>query len=103
MADEEYERRLENLKQDVSELRSGLSGLIDDLRASKGEGESTMHHVSYGLNQGVDWVKDAVSGLRSSGQKAVENVQHKVEQRPLASLLMAFGVGMLLGRIMMRR
>ena len=104
MAEEEYERKLDSLRQDITELRSGLKGLLEDLKdISIHEGEDKMARAKQQLNQGVEWVKDAVDTIRSSGQKTIDNISHRVERRPVASVLTAFGAGLLLGRLFMRR
>ncbi len=93
MGQENLGQDLEALREDVTKLRSDLSQLAKSL-LDKGKSET-------------DTAKDRVmeelmSNLRSARDKssgAVGSVEHKIQEKPLMSLLIAFVVGLILGKL----
>ncbi|MGH7849381.1 MAG: DUF883 family protein [Thermodesulfobacteriota bacterium] len=93
MGQENLGQDLEALREDVTKLRSDLSQLAKSL-LDKGKSET-------------DTAKDRVmeelmSNLRSARDKSsetVESVEHKIQEKPLMSLLIAFVVGLILGKL----
>jgi ElaB/YqjD/DUF883 family membrane-anchored ribosome-binding protein len=90
MADSDLSKEIETLRADVAKLRTDLSGIAVSLK-DLGKGR-----VKEELRKGME-------GARDRGKKSVETVEQQIEQRPLLALLAAFGVGVVLGKILDRR
>lgn len=117
MIDEEvtYKRQLDELKQDIGDLKSDLKGLVDVFKTtSRGRMSDAKGRIAEMArdryerlqdltNRGVYNARRVAGRARDAGSRAVERVQDKVEERPITSVLIALGVGVLLGRILKRR
>lgn len=101
MPQQEYERRLDDLKDDVAEMKAVFKQIVADLKGTVGaKVDGRMNRVRDHLDQGIDWVREAWDAAYDRSHKAVEEVEQRVEEKPIASLLIAVGVGLLVGRLM---
>lgn len=90
------DRDVNNIKKDLTKLRGDIGALA----------RSVEHR---GLEE-VDHAKDAVLETLASGVESVRRHGHEAEQavakgvqaRPLTSLVIAFGAGILAGRLLLR-
>lgn len=93
MGQEDLGQDLEALREDVTKLRADLSQLAKALlEKGKSETDSAKDKV----------VEELMAGLRSArvrGNDTVESVEHRIQEKPLMSLLIAFFVGLLLGKL----
>ena len=104
MAEEEYEKRLDGLKKDVNELRVLLKDVAEGLKQERTEeGDLCMSTIRDGLGRCTEWVKERTDTLKSGGRKAISRMEHRVERKPIASVLTAVGVGFILGKVLTRR
>ena len=70
--------------------------------------EDNMHDLARSVSDTVDErsrqvreaVRDGYRGARRQGQRGVENVSGRIEEKPLSSVLIALGVGILIGKMM---
>jgi ElaB/YqjD/DUF883 family membrane-anchored ribosome-binding protein len=85
MADRSLEKEFDVLKNDLGTLKEDVS-TIAKLLAKKGQSQ---------LNEAVDTGKARV-------QAGVDVLEDQITARPLTSLLVAFGVGILLGKMTQR-
>ncbi len=83
---------IDELKAEVSSLKSDISDIADTLRKLSG-----------------DVVTDGRERLRQAGRQSREKaretwsaVEHEIEERPLTSLAAAFGIGFVLGKLLDR-
>jgi ElaB/YqjD/DUF883 family membrane-anchored ribosome-binding protein len=104
MADSDLSKEIETLRADVAKLRTDLSGIAVSLKdLGKGrvdEARSTLVELADSLKEEL---RKGMEGARDRGKKSVETVEQQIEQRPLLALLAAFGVGVVLGKILDRR
>ena len=95
---------LSQLRADFERLSETLSGLKQHLVGLGVEGARGLQDA--GLAQ-IDLLKreldDMSQQLRRQGRDALGQVEQSVRERPLASLLVAFGIGMVLSRLFGRR
>lgn len=91
---------LERLRADIATIRNDLRELLA-ATADVGRAGTTVAREK--IKTGVVEVKHAASVARQKGEEAVEGVQHTIQERPLTSVLIAFGLGLLIARIMDRR
>ncbi len=97
MGQENLGQDLDALREDVSRLRSDLSQLAKSL-LDKGKDETDAARDKV--------VEELMSNLRSArdkGNETVESLGHRIQEKPLMSLLVAFLAGLILGKIFERR
>lgn len=101
---EEIRAEVQNLKQDIGRHREDLGELLKSVRTEGGKRfeESRNRWREEAMNR-MDQFKDVVESARQYGHKACREAQKRIEQRPLATLLTAFGIGVIVGRILLRR
>jgi ElaB/YqjD/DUF883 family membrane-anchored ribosome-binding protein len=87
----------ERLSEGLGALRQHLVGLgVEGARGVQDAGLAQLDQVRRDLD-------DLSVQLRRQGRDALGEVERTVRERPLASLLMAFGAGMVLSRLFGRR
>jgi len=93
MGQEDIGQDLDALREDVTKLRADLSQLAKALlEKGKSETDSAKDKV----------VEELMAGLKTArvrGNDTVESVEHKIQEKPLMSMLIAFFVGLLLGKL----
>lgn len=94
---------LDKLKDDIAALRADLSSLT---RSMKAMGSSTVEGMqalgAEKLDELRSEIERASSEVHRKGKASVAEVERAVQERPLMSLLAAFGAGMLITRLMDR-
>lgn len=91
----------ENLKADFQALRSDVMGLVESL---KGSAAVKAKEVSADLLQSGEHVAqralDAVGTVKEKGSELASSLETQVKERPLMSILVAFGAGIVLSRML---
>jgi ElaB/YqjD/DUF883 family membrane-anchored ribosome-binding protein len=88
---------IEQLKEDLKKLSGTIVGLgRDGLEAAQSGGAEQ-------LRAWRDDVDDMASSLKKKGQHQVDLVEGQIRDKPLLTLLVAFGVGMLVSRFVGHR
>ena len=82
----------ETLKKDIEQLRNDLAALAKSYRAS---GEN---HAQAGL----DAARGKYDDLRREAGRHAQDVGSEIEARPFTSVLAAFGIGLVLGKLIGR-
>jgi ElaB/YqjD/DUF883 family membrane-anchored ribosome-binding protein len=94
---------LDELKDDVTKLRedtaAAVEKLIDVGREHAGETRDRIVDVA---QRWFNKLSGSFSGTEGAGRKGLEFVQETVENRPVTSVLVALGVGFLVGRLLDR-
>jgi len=80
------------LKADIERLKNDLSELAKSYRA---EGERR-------AQAGVDSAKDKYGELRDEAMRRKQDLGSEIESRPFTSVVAAFGVGLVLGKLIGR-
>jgi ElaB/YqjD/DUF883 family membrane-anchored ribosome-binding protein len=88
---------------DTSDADSDLTRIANDIQALKADLARLLEHVKSGAT-------DTVSGeasklyetLATEGQRQAAALAQSVEEKPLASVLIAFAIGFVGGRILLR-
>jgi ElaB/YqjD/DUF883 family membrane-anchored ribosome-binding protein len=100
MADPDLGAELEILKDDIAKLREDLAELTDALRdRDRGRGSEEKTSWAELAESLKEEVCRGLEGARERSKKSMETMEQQVEQRPLLSLLAAFGVGLFLGKL----
>jgi hypothetical protein len=83
--------------------RHDLDAIRDDLDALKADLGGLLKHVKSGAVDGVsDEAKRLYGKLAAQSGETLDTFARQVEEKPLASLLIAFGVGFIVSRIFSR-
>jgi ElaB/YqjD/DUF883 family membrane-anchored ribosome-binding protein len=101
MASRTMEDDLARLREEFDDLRSRLLDQSDSARDS----------ASRSLRDGAKALRESYGDARDSASQTIANVtrqsrdglatlEHRVEERPLTSLLVAFGIGLVVGRLL---
>jgi ElaB/YqjD/DUF883 family membrane-anchored ribosome-binding protein len=92
------------LKEDLAKLREDVAKLGADLRGLAGSGSTMAGRAAAAEGAKLrEEVEETVRSLLGRGGKVVEDATAQIEQRPLLSVLLAFAIGFILGRILERR
>jgi ElaB/YqjD/DUF883 family membrane-anchored ribosome-binding protein len=91
---------MEHLKKSFSQLRTDLTSLVG---SALGAGKTGAHVVKEHATAAVDGVKHKVSDLKDKGVETEKAIEQKIADHPLASVVIAFGVGFMLARIITRK
>lgn len=90
----------ETIVDDLSTLKRDIGRLMDQMKtgAVDGASEATQNL----LNQLNERASDIYDNLSDQGERSVKAISRQVEERPITSLLVAFGVGMIVSRLLSR-
>lgn len=80
------------IKKDMEALRSDLRDLAESFRAT---GEKR-------YQEGVDQARDKYNELRGEANRRTKEVGAEIEARPFTSVMAAFGIGLVLGKLIGR-
>lgn len=92
---------------DVARIKADLAKLGEDFRELFDAALDLGKHRAGGAREkfeyGVQELKHAAVAARAKGGAALDQAQSKIKERPVTSLLIAFGVGLIAGRLLMHR
>lgn len=98
------EQGWQNLKLDVTKLRADLAEIAQALvDAGKMEASEARSRMQEAAQQRLDDIRKKLDMAREQGKSVTDVVMQQVEEKPVVSLLVAFGAGMLMGSFMNRR
>ena len=97
-------QEMDNLKEDINRLRADLA---DILQTTKRQGQATAEGLKTkfrgeAMNR-MNQLKDILDSAKDYSYKAYNVAQRKVEDKPLASILTAFVVGLVVGKLFKNR
>ena len=97
MGQEKLGQDLETLKDDVTKLRADLSQIAKSLlEKGKNERDSAKDRVLEELSYDL-------RSARDKSRETVGTVEHKIQEKPFMSLLIAFLIGLVLGKAFDRK
>jgi len=80
------------LKKDMEQLKRDLSTLSDSVKQS----------ASQRAQAGVDSARGTYDDLKRQADRQAQDLGSEIEARPFASIFVAFGVGLVLGKLVGR-
>ena len=103
MAKEEYQKEMDTLKADISQLRTDMGELMERFREmgqervddTRSKARSEVERLREQLNQ-------AYEKARQEGREYYDTAQQRLEEHPMTSVGLAFGLGILIGKILSR-
>lgn len=97
------ERDFASIQQDIAQLRADVASLTDTLKdVSSRQAAGMAEAVRHGLDGAAQRVKGASQKLKAGAQDATETLQANVEEHPISSVLIALGLGVVVGMLMRR-
>jgi ElaB/YqjD/DUF883 family membrane-anchored ribosome-binding protein len=119
MANEkDYHEELNAIKSDIRQLRSDLRELMDTFKDNGREAahahaaqvgqtvsefaQERLGHLRNAATIGAAYIRQAAATARSYGKAAAHKTQVQLRQRPVTTLLVAMGIGVILGKIIGR-
>jgi len=88
---------VDTLKEDISRLKDDLAGIAETL-LEKGRAETGAAKERLSESLG-----DELQAARVKGIEKMESIEDQIREKPLMSLLIAFVVGLFLGKLFDRR
>ncbi len=96
MTTENIEGEFETLKEDLARLRADIANLSSALKDK----------TSGVVHEQIDDVRARIDNLAGEaklhGRQTLDDLTDRIEEKPLASVLIALGVGLLVGRLLDR-
>jgi ElaB/YqjD/DUF883 family membrane-anchored ribosome-binding protein len=93
MTSHDVEGEFGAVKDDLAKLRGDIANLSNALKELTSE---TVHERIDSLRDGIDRL---TGDAKLQSREALDDLTDRIEERPLTSVLLAFGVGLLLGRL----
>lgn len=102
MADRaELQKEIAVLKSDMGEIREHLATLVQTMKeVAKAEGGEAKARIEAETQSLAERLKTAVEEARGQGRRAYATLEQHIEERPIVSLAAAFGIGLLLGKLL---
>lgn len=97
MAEPKLDKDIENLKDNVAKLREDLKQVTQTL-LEKGKSETEV-----AKDRLIEELKSELDVAKAKGKETVESVESQIKEKPFMSLLIAFIVGLVLGKMFDRR
>lgn len=95
----EVKENFESLKDDFRKFREDMTELIHSLvDAGKQKGAKVGGRLKDAAEEGYEKVKDGAESVQQIGVNAKKSVESRIEENPLPSVLIAMGLGVLLGK-----
>tara|TARA_R110001606_G_scaffold149857_1_gene289878 strand:- start:268 stop:567 length:300 start_codon:yes stop_codon:yes gene_type:complete len=94
----------ETLKKDIEELRASMEKLTKDVSSiSQSLTDGLKDKASRAANNARESARNVASEIGTKGKQSAEAVEQTVRDKPLQSLVVAFGAGLLLAQLMRKR
>lgn len=93
MAQQNLDKDLESLKDSVASLKTDLSKISQTL-LDKGKSETEV-----AKDRLIEELKFELEAAKAKGKETVESVESQIQEKPFMSLLIAFIVGLVLGKL----
>jgi ElaB/YqjD/DUF883 family membrane-anchored ribosome-binding protein len=93
MSSHDVEGEFGTVKDDLAKLRADIANLSAALKDLTSE---TVHEQIDSLKGRIDHL---TSDAKLRGRQTMDNLADHIEERPVSSVLIAFGVGILIGRL----
>jgi ElaB/YqjD/DUF883 family membrane-anchored ribosome-binding protein len=93
MSSHDVEGEFGTVKDDLAKLRADIANLTAALKDLTSE---TVHEQIDSLKGRIDHL---TSDAKARGRQSLDDLADHIEERPVSSVLIAFGVGILIGRL----
>lgn len=94
----------ETLKKDIAELRASIETLTRDVTSmSQSMSDGLKERASRTADSVRNGARNAANEIGVKGRQSAEAVENTVRDKPLQSLVVAFGAGLLLAQLLRKR
>ena len=104
MATRSTDEGVGDLHEDIEKLKADIASLAKDLKdlgtTAAGAAKRAARDKGERLREGFD---ETIEDLTERGEDVLRGAREKIEERPLAAVLIALLVGLVLGRLLDRR
>jgi len=91
---------LQTIREDFGRLRADIADAMHTvMEASKSSAGEARDRLEREADQRLKQLRDVARETRDQGARGVHAVESKVEERPLLSMVTAFGVGLIIGKL----
>ena len=109
--DNDLKVNLENIRADISKLRTDLSELSKGVKETgKGYAKATTDKIIESIGNELDKlgedkekvigkVRDELENIQDMSKETIDSVEDKIQENPFKSILIAFIVGIFLGKV----
>jgi ElaB/YqjD/DUF883 family membrane-anchored ribosome-binding protein len=104
MAERDLQKDLDAVKEDLAKLRSDIAELTQNLLdTGRNEVSAARNRVRTEARNLRRELRETLNDSGERGLKTIESVEQLLTEKPLVSLLAAFGLGLLVGTLLQRR
>lgn len=104
MAERDLSKEFDVLKKDMTELRSDLRKLVESGGDMAGDAvQAARVKLEQEAERLMERLQGAAAGVKGQGGKMLHDMEDRIEDRPLASVLTTFGVGFAIGWLLGRK
>jgi len=96
----DFQATLDHLTESVGQLQTDVGTLLSHTMEAGKSGVGVLRNQAH---QVMDGVRHRVSDLKDAGNESLHDIEHKIEASPLASVIIAMGIGFILSSILHRR
>jgi len=103
MTERNMDKDFDSLRADIDSLRKDLAQMsraMTDLAAEKVAAAADQARAS--VDKAGEKLGEAGAAARARARQGAADVEQRIEERPFASVAAAFGVGLLIGRVLSR-
>lgn len=94
----------DTVKDDLGQIRKDFAELAQAiLDAGRSGAKDAREKLEQEAQRRLDQLRDTAHSVRARGAHAVESVHDVIEERPFTSVLVAFGIGLIIGKILDRK
>jgi len=90
------EESADRFSSELVELKTSLGQLREDV-------SKLLSHASGTAKSGAGMLKDQAAHLRDRGVESFERVERRIGQKPVSSVLWAFGIGFIFAKLFLRK
>ena len=97
MSDKATEATMDQLRKDIDAIRADIGALTDTLRSATGS------LTDDAVRRMADGAARANTAMRDGAKAVQETANKNIIEHPLTSVAVAFGIGMVIGKLLDRR
>jgi ElaB/YqjD/DUF883 family membrane-anchored ribosome-binding protein len=103
MATQNVDAELTALKGDLADLRKDLQSLVKTFKdEQKAVGKEALGRLQDGAHQAKAELGRLAGEAGARGRESIHALETHIEERPFTSVLAAFGIGLILGKLLDR-
>lgn len=101
MEEDNLDREVETLKEDIAKLSGDIADVLRVLqRLGAGKIDAARESLDGEAEKYGEDIRQAFQGAKARGESAAENLETEIALHPLRSVLVAFGVGYVVAKLM---